>query len=189
MSRHKLPAFSGRSTVIERKTFSIDIDPYARGTRVRITETNRDRSFSLSLQWSTLRWLIDSIEPLRTLPLNQKFFKEKRVDNQVFWIEKINSKKGYAIELTRLESNGGKGHIIIPVGEDRKGWEAFRKLITFYSSDGIIPTNPSLTKQSLEGISYKQALQKPSTVNQSTNAKIPTSKENKRLLQTTLHPL
>lgn len=88
-----------RSVKIERKSFSIDIDESTRGSKVWITEATEDRAFSIAVHWSTLRWIIDSFKDLIDSPLIYKFFKERRIDDQIIWLEKVGNIQGYSAEL------------------------------------------------------------------------------------------
>lgn len=79
--------------------------------------------------------------------MNQKFLKETRVDDKVICLERIASKRAFFVELVKFNYNGGKSWIIIPFGEQRKGWKAFIGLTTFYNSEGHnLPTRKLFLK-------------------------------------------
>lgn len=125
----------------------IEIDPSSCGTKVRLSEQTKDKSFSISLHWSTHCWLTEAINTLLEVPLNQKFLKETRVDDKVICLERIASKRAFFVELVKFNYNGGKSWIIIPFGEQRKGWKAFIGLTTFYNSEGHnLPTRKLFLK-------------------------------------------
>lgn len=69
-----------------------------------------------------------------TVPLNQKFFKETRTDDQTIWVEKTFNRKGTLAEITKLDNNGGLNKLLVPIGDERKGWKAFYNLLNGIST-------------------------------------------------------
>lgn len=125
--------------LIGRKNFLIEIAP-SQGTKVHLTEKSKDKSFSISIHWSTLWWITENLKSLLISPLNQKFFKETRVDDQVILIEKVTSKRGFPFKLVKLDYNGGKELPHHPRWWTTKRLEVLcRTLTSFYSSDVSIP--------------------------------------------------
>lgn len=124
-----------KTVTIEKKRDSVEIDNRYRGNRVKISKYTQDRAFFIALHWEPLKWLEKTILSLLSAPLNKNFFKEERFAEQAIWVEKSINKKGTPAEIALLHNNGGINKILIPVGAERKGWDAFYKLIANYPSD------------------------------------------------------
>lgn len=124
------PPYQPRSTAIERKRYSIEIDPRYRGSRIKLTETTKDRAFFISRHWSSLTWITSVFSTLLDAPINHKFYREHRIDDQTLWVEKTSNKRGTIVEITKLDNNGGLDKIIVPIGTDRKGWRSFYTLLS-----------------------------------------------------------
>ena len=122
-----------KQSLMDRKTYPIELDDRYKGTRIKISEITRDKAFFLSLKWDSFHWLQTSYKVLLSAPLNQKNFKEKRFPEQTIWIEKLTNKKGTMPEISLLHGNGGLNKLFVPTGEDRKGWIAFFNIIGNYS--------------------------------------------------------
>lgn len=63
--------------------------------------------------------------------MNKKIFKETRVEDQILWLERISSIRGFPrTHETRLQR--GKSIILIPIGEKMVGWENLLKLMNSF---------------------------------------------------------
>lgn len=102
-----------RIVSIERKKYLIEVDNRYRGSRVKISETTRDKAFFITLHWESLRWLAATTQTLLSAPLNQKFFREERFVEQTIWVEKITNKKGTMAEIALLHNNGGLNKVFV----------------------------------------------------------------------------
>lgn len=82
------PLNQPHSTTIERKRYSIEIDPRYRGSRIRLIETTKDRAFFISIHWNSLSWITSVFSTLLDAPTNHKFLREYCIDDQTLWVEK-----------------------------------------------------------------------------------------------------
>lgn len=150
---------SCRAITVDRKRFTVDIDNRYRGKRVKITETTRDKSFFLSIHWSSLTWITCCFDSLLHLPINQRFFKETRIDEQTLWVEKTTNRKGTLAEIAKLDINGGINKILVPVGDNRKGWLSFINLLKDFNvktPTQSIPDPPTKTTHLLPSNNQQQ---------------------------------
>lgn len=91
-------------------------------------------------------------------------------------MEKITSKKGHSAEIAKLGPNGGINKLIVPVGENRKGWKSLITCIqslTNQSQRAVI--KPQTSADIYRSFSYRDALKKSQEENpvcnqQQTNA-------------------
>lgn len=92
MTHCRLPPIP--SFAIYWKTFSLEISH-----GISITESLRDKSFTLSLKKDSLSWLNPTFSTLIEAPMNQKLFIKSRLDEYDLWVEKVSNRKGHFAEI------------------------------------------------------------------------------------------
>lgn len=120
----------GKTTVrIENKAFSCEYDERRSGNYVRIVEKHGRRHFEITVEAVAAVWIADNIDDLLLAPPTQKFFRKTNCNGGFLWIQKTTNKRGSFLEVTKVQSSGGKRNLVIPSDDDCKGWRNFRMLI------------------------------------------------------------
>lgn len=114
---------------IENKVFSCSFDRNFKGRVIRIQEEHLRKRFALSAKEVVLVWISDSIEDLLLSPKTHKFFRKIDCNNGFIWIQKISNKRGSFLEITKVNSPGGKHNLVVPAGTNFSGWKSFSELI------------------------------------------------------------
>lgn len=106
---------------------------------VAITEIGSYKSFTISLYPISIHWIRATFETLMATARTNRFFLEQRFDDYIVWVEKTSNKKGYVAEIYRLDDRGRKCCILVPEGEDKKGWATFHNMLIFKENKFDVP--------------------------------------------------
>lgn len=144
------------SRTIDRKSFSCCFDRNYKGRVVRITETHLKRGFSLFAEEIILVWISDSIDDLLLSPNTHNFFRKSDCNNGFIWIQKVSNKRGCFIEITKVINSGGKHNLVVPAGEEFRGWRDFADLLREFLNCPEGENHKQISQKVKEGTSYAE---------------------------------
>jgi hypothetical protein len=118
---------------VERKSFEVRSN--VRGG-VRLEERSRGLSRSMIMAWPLIFWLLAAWDSLTPLEKTREKWRSFRFGSIVYVLLRRNNKFGNFLELSEYGENGRRSFVIIPEGEEAKGWidcrEQLSKLKQFH---------------------------------------------------------
>ncbi|KAM7506467.1 hypothetical protein LguiA_016920 [Lonicera macranthoides] len=104
----------------EHKRFSFEVDNG--GSMGIITETNRQRSYTIRIDFGGMFWLMEGLYSAARGSGESKFFQKYQASYGLFIMEKFSNKNGSFIRLLELQRGMVSNTIIFPAGNRGEGW-------------------------------------------------------------------
>jgi hypothetical protein len=123
---------------VESKSFKIRLDVHG---DVRLEERSKGLSRSVIMAWPTIFWLLIAWDSLTPLEKAREKWRSFRFGSKVYVMLWRNNRFRNFLELLEYGEKGRRSFVIIPEGEDGKGWidycEQFSKLKHFYDKQKL----------------------------------------------------
>ncbi|KAJ9685011.1 hypothetical protein PVL29_017154 [Vitis rotundifolia] len=140
---------------VERKTFLVRFEGEPRGIWCSLTKHSKGFVFSLSFEKEEVGWLIKHLAKAIELKSYMVFNRKYREKSRVHLMEVCFNNHGRFIRLSEFASNKKSTFLVIPEGEQGKGWEQLKDAI---STMPVVPSSNIVEKEGqcrVESINYK----------------------------------
>ncbi|KAM7479194.1 hypothetical protein LguiA_027407 [Lonicera macranthoides] len=104
----------------EYKRFTFEVDNG--GSMGIITETNRQRSYTIRIDFGGMFWLMEGLYSSARGSGESKFFQKYQASYGLFVMEKYSNRNGSFIRLLELQRGMLSNTIILPAGNRGEGW-------------------------------------------------------------------
>ncbi|KAM7507612.1 hypothetical protein LguiA_018065 [Lonicera macranthoides] len=104
----------------EYKRFTFEVDNG--GSMGIITETNRQRSYTIRIDFGGMFWLMEGLYSAARGSGESKFFQKYQASYGLFVMEKYSNRNGSFIRLLELQRGMLSNTIILPAGNRGEGW-------------------------------------------------------------------
>ena len=128
---------------VERKTFLVRFEGEAEGKWCSLTEHSRGSVFALGFEKEDVGWMIEhltkAIKMMNFMGFNKKF----RGNTRAHLMEVCFNNHGRFIRLSEFASNRKSTFLVIPEGENGRGWEHLKIAL---SSTLVVPSSSIVEK-------------------------------------------
>ena len=129
---------------VEKKTFLVRFKGKASGKSCSLTKHSRGSVFALGFENEEVGWLIEHLTKANEMKNHMGFNRKFRGKTRVHLLEVCFNNHGRFIRLSEFASNRKSTFLIIPGGENGKGWEHLK--ITL-SSMLVVPSSSIVAKK------------------------------------------
>ena len=129
---------------VEKKTFLVRFKGKASGKWCSLTKHSRGSVFALGFENEEVGWLIEHLMKANEMKNHMGFNRKFRGKTRVHLLEVCFNNHGRFIRLSEFASNRKSTFLIIPGGENGKGWE---HLTIALSSMLVVPSSSIVAKK------------------------------------------
>ena len=114
---------------VERKTFWVRLEGEVRGKWCLITEHSKGSIFVLGFEKEEVSWLIEQLTKAIEMKIFMGFNRKFRGKTRVHLLEVSFNVHGRFIRLSKFTSNRKSTFLVIPEGDNGKGWELLKSVL------------------------------------------------------------
>ncbi|KAG6601809.1 hypothetical protein SDJN03_07042, partial [Cucurbita argyrosperma subsp. sororia] len=97
---------------IENRAFSCWFHNEKHGEYTKIKEKHIGRFFKVTVE-EIVFWPVDILEDLLLAPPSLRVFRKPVCNGRFIWLHRIKNKRGSFIQVTKVQSSGGKGTLYL----------------------------------------------------------------------------